>query len=58
MYRDPLGLNYPGFIDTATGNFVPYFAVPTITINEQFAPLLSVDMQLVNNIQANIEYNK
>jgi cell surface protein SprA len=58
MFKDPLGLNYPGFIDTATGNFVPYFAVPTITINEQFAPLLSIDMQLVNNIQANIEYNK
>jgi cell surface protein SprA len=58
MYKDPLGLNYPGFIDTATGNFVPYFAVPTITINEQFAPLLSMDMQLVNNIQANVEYSK
>jgi cell surface protein SprA len=58
MYKDPLGLNYPGFIDTTTGNFVPYFAVPTITIIEQFAPLLSMDMQLVNNIQANVEYSK
>lgn len=57
-YQDPLGLNYPGFIDTATGNFVPYYTVPTITINEQFAPLLSLDMQLVNNVEANVEYSK
>lgn len=58
LYKDPLGLNYPGFIDTATGNFVPYFAVPTITISEQFAPLLSMEMQFVNNIEANWEYSK
>lgn len=58
LYKDPLGVNYPGFIDTTTGNFIPYFTVPTITINEQFAPLLSMDMQLVNNIQANVDYSK
>jgi cell surface protein SprA len=58
LFKDPLGLSYPGFIDTATGNFVPYFAVPTITIDEQFAPLLSLNMQTVNNIEANVEYSK
>ena len=58
LYKDPLGINYPGFIDPATGNFVPYFAVPTITIAEQFVPLLSTEMQFVNNIQANVEYSK
>jgi cell surface protein SprA len=58
LYKDPLGLSYPGFIDTATGNFVPYFAVPTITITEQFAPFLSMEMQLVNNMEATIEYSK
>jgi cell surface protein SprA len=57
-YKDPLGVNYPGFIDTATGNFYPYSAVPTITISEQFAPLLSMDMQMVNNMQANFDYSK
>ena len=58
LYKDPLGVNYPGFIDTTTGNFVPYFAVPTITISEQFAPLISMDMQFVNNLQTSFEYNK
>ncbi|MDP4214790.1 MAG: cell surface protein SprA [Bacteroidota bacterium] len=57
-YADPLGYGQPGFVDTLTGNFVPYFLVPNITISEQFAPLLDVDMQFVNNFQAKVGYSK
>jgi cell surface protein SprA len=58
LYQDPLGIRYPGFIDTVSGNFVPYFSVPNITITEAFSPLLNVDMQFVNKLQARIGYNK
>ena len=57
-YRDPLGYGTPGFIDTISGNFVPYYAVPNITISEQFAPLLDVDMQFVNQVQAKVGYSR
>jgi cell surface protein SprA len=57
-YTDPLGYGQPGFVDTLTGNFVPYFLVPNITISEQFAPLLDVDMQFVNQFQAKLGYSK
>jgi cell surface protein SprA len=57
-YADPLGYGQPGFVDTLTGNFVPFFLVPNITISEQFAPLLDVDMQFVNQFQAKLGYSK
>ena len=57
-YHDPLGYGQPGFVDTLTGNFVPYFSVPNITISEQFAPLLDIDMQFVNQMQAKVGYSR
>ena len=57
-YRDPLGYGTPGFIDTISGNFVPFYAVPNITINEQFTPLLDIDMQFVNQVQAKVGYSR
>ena len=58
LFQDPFRLNYPGFIDTLTGNFIPYFLVPNITISEQFAPLIDVDMQFTNQLTARFEYQK
>ncbi|MBC7827362.1 MAG: cell surface protein SprA [Chitinophagaceae bacterium] len=58
LFDDPFRFNYPGFIDPLTGNFVPYFLVPNITISEQFAPLIDLDMQLSNQITARFEYKK
>ena len=58
FYQDPLGIRYPGFIDTTSGNFVPFFAVPNITITEQFSPLINIDMQFVNKMQMRIGFNK
>ncbi|MBS1599575.1 MAG: cell surface protein SprA [Bacteroidetes bacterium] len=57
-FQDPLGLRQPGFIDTLTGNFVPYFLVPNISISEQFSPLIDLDMQFVNQLQARLSYSK
>ncbi|MHA4809313.1 T9SS outer membrane translocon Sov/SprA [Flavitalea flava] len=57
-YADPLGYSQPGFIDTLSGNYVPFFQVPNITISEQFSPLIDVDMQFVNQMQAKIGFSK
>ena len=56
LYRDTLG--YPSFIDTLTGNFIPYFLVPNISISEQFVPLIDIDMQFTNQLTARFEYKK
>jgi cell surface protein SprA len=58
LFDDPFGLGYPRFIDTGSHNFIPYFLVPNITISEQFAPLLDLDMQFTNQVTARFEYKK
>jgi hypothetical protein len=58
LYQDPLLYNAPGFVDTLTGNFIPYFLVPNISISEQFAPLINLDMQFTNQLTASFEYKK
>jgi len=58
LFEDPLGLGYPRFIDTVSDNFIPYFLVPNITISEQFAPLVDLDMQFANQVQARFEFRK
>jgi cell surface protein SprA len=58
LFRDEERFGYPGFIDTLTGNYIPYFLVPNITISEQFAPLLDVDMQFTNQLNVRLEYKK
>ncbi len=57
LYND-YGTNYAGFIDTLTGNFVPYFLVPNLTISEAFSPLIDIDVQLTNQVSAKFEYRK
>ena len=58
LFEDPFHISYPGFIDTLTGNYIPYFLVPNITITEQFAPLIDVDMQFTNQLTTRFEYKK
>jgi len=57
-YKDPMGYGQAGFIDTLTGNFVPYFQVPNITMTEQFSPLIDVDMTFRNQASVKIGYSK
>ena len=58
LFQDPLKVNYPGFIDSLSGNFIPYFLVPNITISEQFSPFIDIDAQFVNQLGARFEYKK
>jgi cell surface protein SprA len=58
LFKDPLRYNYPGFVDTLSGSFVPYFLVPNITISEAFQPLIEVDMQFTNQLGLQAGYKK
>ena len=54
-------MNGLGFIqDVTTGSPVPssMFDISAVSINEQFAPLIGVDVTLLNNMTAKLEYKK
>lgn len=57
-YQDLFALGYPSFIDSNSGNYVPFFQVPNITISEQFSPLLGFDAAFKNNVTAKFEFSK
>lgn len=57
LYEDPLRVGYPFFRD-AKGDYIPYFLVPNITIEERFDPLIQVDMTFVNDLTTGIEFRK
>jgi len=58
LYQDPFRFSAPGFIDTVSGNFIPYFLVPNVTIQESFAPLLGIDITTNNQLNLKMEYRK
>ncbi len=58
LFQDPLMLGQPQFVDTLSGNLIPYFLVPNISISEAFAPLIDFDVQLTNQVAARFEYRK
>jgi len=58
LFQDPFHAGYPYFIDPATGNYIPFFLIPNITISEAFKPLLAVEMTFVNQLTTNFEYSK
>lgn len=57
-YQDIYNLGFPSFIDSNSGNFVPFFQVPNITISEQLNPLIGFDAAFNNNMQGSFEYRK
>jgi cell surface protein SprA len=57
-YSDPMGYGMPGFIDTTSGNFVPYFYVPNTTITEQFNPLIGINAMTKNGTGLQFSYVK
>lgn len=57
-YNDLLGVGFPSFIDSNSGNYVPYFQVPNITISDQLNPLFSIDLALKNNLTTRFELRK
>ena len=58
FYADSSRYGYPSFYDTISKNYIPYFLVPNITITEQFAPLVGVDIMFTNQMQFKFEYTK
>ncbi|MBC7947906.1 MAG: cell surface protein SprA [Chitinophagaceae bacterium] len=58
LFQDPSRVGYPYFRDTLTGNYIPYFLVPNITIQEQFDPLIEIDMTFTNQLTTRIEFRK
>ena len=58
LFQDPLRVGYPKFTDTLTGNFIPFFLVPNISIMETFDPLIEVDMTFTNDLSVRVEYKK
>ncbi len=58
LFMDPNRIGFPYFVDTLTGNFIPYFLVPNITIQEAFDPLIALDMTFTNSLSLKFEYAK
>lgn len=57
-YQDIDRFNYPSFIDSVSGNYIPFFLVPNITIQEQFAPLFGIDLGFTNQLNFKFDFNK
>ena len=58
LFTDPFRYGYPFFRDPLTGNFIPYFLVPNITIQEAFDPLIEIDMTFTNQLTLRSEFKK
>ncbi|MBS1573919.1 MAG: cell surface protein SprA [Bacteroidetes bacterium] len=58
LFTDPFHAGYPKFIDTTTGNYIPFFLIPNITISEAFKPLIALEMTFTNQLTTNFEYRK
>ena len=58
LFSDPWRVSFPSFRDTMTGNYIPYFLVPNVTISEQFSPLIELDMTFANQLSTRVEFRK
>ncbi|MBN9482979.1 MAG: cell surface protein SprA [Bacteroidetes bacterium 43-93] len=57
-YQDVYSLGFPSFIDSNSGNFIPFYQVPNVTITEAFNPLFGVDAALKNGMSIRFDYRK
>lgn len=57
-YWDPYGYGTPGFIDTLSNNYIPFFLVPNISMQEQFSPLIGIDVTTNSQWNIKFEYRK
>jgi cell surface protein SprA len=58
LFNDPFSVGAPSFIDPVSGNYVPFFLVPNLTIQEQFAPLIGFDVTTANQTSFRFDYKK
>ena len=57
-YADPFGWQAPKFKDSISNNFVPFYLVPNVNIQEAFSPLIGIDVTTVNQLNFKFEYKK
>ena len=58
LFVDPLKVGFPSFVEPQTGNYIPFFLVPNITIEEAFDPLIAIDMTFTNQLTTGFEFKK
>ena len=58
LYTDPYHYGAPAFLDTISGNYIPFFLVPSLTIQESFAPLFGIDVTTTTQTNFRFEYKK
>jgi cell surface protein SprA len=52
------GRSTPTFRDTLSGNYVPYFLIPNVTISERMEPLIGLNITTVTQWSLRFEYKK
>ena len=57
-YSDPMKASAPGFRDSISNNFIPFYLVPNVNIQEAFSPLIGIDVTTVNQLNFKFEYKK
>lgn len=50
--------NNPYQLDTISFNYIARFEIPQVVINEQFSPLLGLDIRLKNDMTFKVDYKK
>ncbi|OSZ82784.1 cell surface protein SprA [Chitinophagaceae bacterium IBVUCB1] len=58
FYQDIFSVGFPSFLDSNSGNFVPFYQVPNITISESLNPLFGVDGAFRNGMSVSFNYRK
>jgi cell surface protein SprA len=58
LYSDPFRFGAPGFVDTVSGNYIPFYLVPNITMSEGFSPLIGIDITTTKQLNLKFEYRK
>ena len=58
LFQDTLMFGFPSFLDTISGNFIPYFLVPNLLISEQFSPLVGIDFTTPSQWSGRVEFRK
>src|SRR5690606_31567027 len=58
FYEDIYSMGFPSFIDSNSGNFVPFYQVPNVTMTEQLNPMFGVDAAFKNNLTARFDFRK
>ncbi|HXC03743.1 MAG TPA: cell surface protein SprA, partial [Bacteroidia bacterium] len=57
-YHDPLGTNLGDSTRNTAGDYLSKYTIPSVTLSEQFSPLIGADMTLKSNLMVKVEIKK